>query len=83
MTVPTPPAFAAMKAIAWVDRHTARDLYDLTGLVRIGALDDEARSLFQAHMGWSLAPHVFEGLPPLDWEAQLSHLRVVKTTIVD
>jgi Nucleotidyl transferase AbiEii toxin, Type IV TA system len=72
LRVPTLAAFAAMKTIAWADRHAARDLYDLAGLARLGALDGQAKELFKAHMGWSLAPHLFEGLPELDWEAQLS-----------
>jgi hypothetical protein len=73
LTVPTLAAFAAMKTAAWVDRHAERDLYDLAGLARLGALGTEAKELFKAHMGWSLAPHVFERLPELNWEVQLSH----------
>ncbi len=32
LTVPTPNGFAAMKLLAWFDRQTPRDLYDLAGL---------------------------------------------------
>jgi hypothetical protein len=94
LLVPTLAAFAAMKTMAWADRHTARDLYDLAGLARLGALNAEARDLFKERMGWTLSPHVFESLPEMDWEGQLSHqtrlqmsardcLEVVKTKIID
>lgn len=73
MWVPRLESFAAMKTVAWVDRHAARDLYDLAGLARIGALDKAAAELFHKAMGWRLAPHAFANLPELDWEAQLAH----------
>ncbi|HCT75365.1 MAG TPA: hypothetical protein DGG94_02790 [Micromonosporaceae bacterium] len=79
MRVPQLEAFAAMKTVAWADRHAARDLYDLAGLARIGALGAEAADLFHRAMGWRLTPHVF-ALPDLDWEAQLAHqARVLPT----
>jgi predicted nucleotidyltransferase len=34
LRVPTPSGFAAMKLMAWFDRHTPRDLYDLAALDR-------------------------------------------------
>lgn len=73
LAVPTLTAFAAMKTIAWLDRHTARDLYDLAGLAGIGALNAEAAALIRRMVGWSPTPQMFASMPPLDWTAQLAH----------
>lgn len=59
LKVPTRAAFAAAKTAAWHDRHAARDLYDLWGLARLGALDAEAGGLF-AQLGPT-------GRPPAPW----------------
>ena len=72
LTVPTLAAFAAMKTLAWVDRHAARDLYDLAGLATLGALDKEAAELFGAATGRPLAPHDFSRIPS-DWDISLQH----------
>ncbi|MGN2636874.1 nucleotidyl transferase AbiEii/AbiGii toxin family protein [Nocardia takedensis] len=47
LSVPTRPAFAAAKAVAWYDRAAPRDLWDLWALARINAIDHEAATLFQ------------------------------------
>ncbi len=73
LRVPTLSAFAAMKTIAWLDRHAARDLYDLAGLAGIGALTEEAAELVHRATGWRPSPALFGSLPPLDWAAQLAH----------
>src|SRR5262249_20894893 len=39
---PTLVTFAAMKLAAWSDRRTPRDLFDLSGLARVGILRDPA-----------------------------------------
>jgi nucleotidyltransferase AbiEii toxin of type IV toxin-antitoxin system len=72
LRVPTLAAFAAMKALAWVDRHAARDLYDLAGLATIGALTKDAAGLFDAATGRPLAAHDFARLPA-DWDTALRH----------
>ena len=59
LVVPTLPAFAASKAMAWHDRHAPRDLYDLWGLANIGAIDVAAAALF-AEQGPT-------GQPPRSW----------------
>jgi len=59
LTVPTLPAFAVAKTAAWHDRHAPRDLYDLWGLARLGALDAAAGRLFTR-----LGP---TGQPPKSW----------------
>jgi hypothetical protein len=45
LRVPTMAAFAGWKMAAWLDRHAARDLYDLWALSRVGALNDESAKL--------------------------------------
>lgn len=57
--MPTLPAFAATKTAAWHDRRAPRDLYDLWGLARLGALDMHAAELFA-----TLGP---TGQPPQRW----------------
>ena len=59
LQVPTLAGFAAAKTSAWHDRHAARDLYDLWGLARVGALDAAAGQLF-ARLGPT-------GHPPRSW----------------
>jgi predicted nucleotidyltransferase component of viral defense system len=73
LRVPTLPSFAAMKSIAWMDRATARDLYDLAALARRGALTAEVGEVVHKVTGWRIAPHVFSRLPSFDWELQLAH----------
>ncbi len=72
LTVPTLAAFAAMKTLAWVDRHAARDLYDLAGLAALGALGREAAELFGVAIGRPLATHDFSRIP-FDWDESLGH----------
>jgi hypothetical protein len=49
LAVPTPPAFAAWKTVAWSDRAAPRDLFDLWTLASIDAIDSEAATLFARH----------------------------------
>lgn len=73
LRIPTLPAAAAMKTAAWIDRKAARDLYDLAGLARIGALTNEAATLFHQATGLRIAPYLLGKLPALQWETQLAH----------
>jgi Nucleotidyl transferase AbiEii toxin, Type IV TA system len=73
MSVPTRAAFAAMKAAAWVDRHAARDLFDLAALTAAGALDADARRLFRQLTGRQLRAYDFPVRPLGDWQVQLAH----------
>lgn len=73
LTVPNLPAFVAMKLIAWIDRRTARDLFDLAALARIGAITSEAFDLAEAALGYRPKPSMIQQTPPGDWEAQLSN----------
>jgi predicted nucleotidyltransferase component of viral defense system len=49
LTVLTLPSFVAAKIMAWVDRATPRDLYDLWLLTQREAVDDTAAALFARH----------------------------------
>jgi predicted nucleotidyltransferase component of viral defense system len=74
LKVPTLPAFAAMKTLAWKDRHAARDLYDLAHLSELGALSHEAAELVRDATGASVQKYEFASLPAgLEWQAQLAH----------
>jgi len=55
MTVPTPTGFAAMKLMAWFDRQTPRDLFDLAALAERGHIDHRATSLVKRISGFT--PH--------------------------
>ena len=74
LTVLTLPAFAAAKTSAWVDRRAPRDLYDLWGLARLGALDVNAARLFAelGPTGQVPRPWMFADPPSeTDWRTQL------------
>lgn len=74
LRVPTLPAFAAWKTVAWCDRRAPRDLWDLWALARIGAISDEAAELYREY-GPTKAPLKNDlRTPPEqnDWEAQLA-----------
>ncbi len=74
LKVPTLPAFAAMKTLAWADRHAARDLYDLARLAERGALTLEAAELVRVATGASVQKYEFTSLPAgLQWRSQLAH----------
>jgi hypothetical protein len=74
LTVPTLPAFVAMKAAAWRGRHTARDLFDLASLTKCGWIDEEAVTLLRDVTGVPLATAELEHLPRnLRWQEQLAH----------
>lgn len=74
LKVPTLAAFAAMKTLAWADRHAARDLYDLAHLAELGALTPEAAELVRDATGASVQKYEFASLPVrLEWQSQLAH----------
>jgi predicted nucleotidyltransferase component of viral defense system len=80
LRTPTLSAFAAMKTVAWRDRHTARDLYDLAALASIDGLTVEAAELVRDVYGVRVAPHDFADRRDLAWHEQLAHqTRLVAT----
>ena len=75
LRVPTLASFVASMTAAWADRRQPRDLYDLWGLARIGAIDETARDLYVRFgpMGEPPARSLFDE-PPDDesWKDQLN-----------
>jgi predicted nucleotidyltransferase component of viral defense system len=75
LLVPTVGAFVASKTAAWFERRLPRDLYDMWGLARIGAINGEARELFRrlGPIGGSPPAWLFDDLPDDEsWRVQLA-----------
>lgn len=70
---PTFDGFVAMKASAWFDRRTARDLFDLDALSRVGKVSDEARKLVVDLLGHQLSNLMIAGRVHGDWQIELAH----------
>lgn len=80
MTVPTLAGFAAMKLSAWEDRHAPRDLFDLAGLVTLGAFTGETAAIFIRLTGRPADARSFRQLPEPTrsaWRDQLAHQTAV------
>lgn len=60
---PTLNTFAAMKALAWYDRHTPRDLFDLAGLSDLGALNAQSETLLRRAAGVRFLEVEFDDIP--------------------
>ena len=76
MWVPTRSAFAAMKTLAWADRHAPRDLADLAELASTGGFDLDAARLVHDMSGTWPRPHLFSSLPQPtreSWATDLAH----------
>jgi len=77
LKVPTPTGFAAMKLMAWFDRRTPRDLYDLAALADAGYIDRPAVDLVKAIAGFAPSPATLEHRVPArvesSWQAELGH----------
>ncbi len=77
LTVPTPSGFAAMKLMAWFDRHTPRDLYDLAALADAGHIDQAACNLVRAIARFTPNPTTREARVPqaveAAWRTELGH----------
>ena len=83
LLMPTRAAFAAWKTVAWIDRHAARDLWDLWAMAGVGAIDAEAGRLFVEH-GPTLAPPkswMFTTAPTAEqWREQLASQTILTVT---
>ncbi len=77
LRVPTPSGFAAMKLMAWFDRHTPRDLYDLAALADARHIDRAAVDLVKAIAGFTPGTSTLERRVPRavqsSWQAELGH----------
>lgn len=75
LRVPTAPAFAAWKTVAWHDRAAPRDLWDLWALAERGHITTAAAELFAAHGPTQNVPQrwMFTKAPTEDqWREQLA-----------
>ncbi len=76
MQLPTPSGFAAMKLMAWFDRHTPRDLYDLAALADAGHIDLAAVVLVRSLAGYRPGTALERQVPrsvESSWQAELGH----------
>ncbi len=77
LRVPTPSGFAAMKLMAWFDRHTPRDLYDLAALADAGHIDKAALGLARSIAGFTPSTANLERAVPRSvvssWQTELGH----------
>lgn len=76
LTLPTLPAFAAMKIGAYLDRAAPRDLFDLAELVAKDALTPDAVHLLRSVYGQYAVPQGFSEVPTKSrdaWESELAH----------
>lgn len=77
LTVPTTSGFATMKLLAWFDRHTPRDLFDLAALADASKIDRAAIERVKPIAGFTPSLASLElKVPPsveLAWESELGH----------
>ncbi len=77
LRVPTPSGFAAMKLMAWADRRTPRDLYDLAALADAGHIDQQASQLVKSIAGYTPSRATLERTVPRTvkdaWHTELGH----------
>lgn len=75
LIVPTRAAFVASKTVAWCDRATPRDLWDLWALAGRDAVNHEAAALFRRHGPTNKSPQPWQfATAPTEaqWHAQLA-----------
>lgn len=75
LRTPTAASFAAWKTVAWHDRGSPRDLWDLWALAERGEITKRAAELFLAHgpIGTAPQPWMFTSAPTEErWRAQLA-----------
>jgi hypothetical protein len=75
-----PEQGGAMKTSAWMNRRAPRDLFDLYGPARSGALTRTTAELVKRANGLTVAAHYFDVARIADWETQLAHQTAVLPT---
>ncbi len=77
MMVPTPGGFGAMKLMAWLDRHTSRDLFDLAALADAGHVNQATVDLVKRVAGYAPGRSTLGPLVPrivaATWPDELGH----------
>lgn len=75
--VPTASGFAAMKLLAWLDRHAPRDIYDLAALADAGFVDGPAVDAAANVLGYQPTAGMIANVPlrqvRTDWDSELAH----------
>lgn len=86
LNVPTAPAFAAWKTVAWTQRATSRDLYDLWLLTHLGLITTEAGALFKRFGPTNKPPsHTLFADPPEEstWRRELAEQTKLRITAAE
>lgn len=78
--IPTFDGFVAMKALAWVDRSSPRDLFDLDGLSRQGRITENARELIERLRGFRISAQMMDLRVKGLWQEELAHQTKLQTT---
>lgn len=73
LIVPTFGGFVAMKILAWFDRGAPRDLFDLDGLSRIGAVSSATHDLVEKLRGYRLTKQMLSRKVSGLWQEELAH----------
>lgn len=77
LRIPAPSGFAAMKLMAWFDRRTPRDLFDLAALADAGHIDQVAVDLVRSIAGFTPGVANLERAVPRSvassWHTELGH----------
>ena len=71
--VPTFDGFVAMKVLAWFDRGAPRDLFDLEGLSRLGAVSTVVGDLVEKLRGFRLTKQMLNRKVSGLWQEELTH----------
>ena len=77
---PTFDGFVAMKVLAWFDRRTPRDLFDLQGLSRKEPVTENARQLIEQLRGFRVSGEMMNRPVAGAWQEELAHQTKLKTT---
>lgn len=77
---PTFDGFVAMKVLAWFDRRTPRDLFDLEGLSWKEPVTENARKLIEQLRGFRVSGEMMNRPVVGAWREELAHQTKLKTT---
>ncbi len=76
-----------MKLLAWFDRQTPRDLFDLAALAEAGHIDSHATDLVRKIAGFTPSATTFGSRVPnpveIAWHTELSHQITVTRSAAD
>ena len=73
LRVPSVDGFSAMKLVAWFDRGTSRDLFDLEGLTRLAPVSSDTRELVARLLGLNLTHAMIDRKVVGQWKDDLAH----------